>query len=114
MHVDGAHPLRPRWTCLKWIRRRHCSAAATATVARAGLRYAGVVDLTAVGRLLIVAGIAVVLLGGFLALGGRLPFGRLPGDISIQGQNSGFFFPIVSCIVLSVVLTVVLNIVIRR
>jgi len=71
-------------------------------------------DLTTVGRLLLVVGIAVAVAGGFLALGGRLPFGRLPGDISIQGQNSGFFFPIVSCIVISVVLTVVLNIVIRH
>jgi Protein of unknown function (DUF2905) len=32
----------------------------------------------------------------------------------VQGQTSGFFFPIVSCIVISVVLTVVLNIVLRR
>jgi Protein of unknown function (DUF2905) len=71
-------------------------------------------DISAVGRLLLVVGIAVAAVGGFLALGGRLPFGRLPGDISIQGQNSGFFFPIVSCIVLSLVLTVVLNIVLRR
>jgi hypothetical protein len=71
-------------------------------------------DLSTVGRLLLVVGIIVAAVGGFLALGGRLPFGRLPGDISIQGQNSGFFFPIVSCIVISVVLTVVLNIVIRH
>jgi Protein of unknown function (DUF2905) len=72
------------------------------------------VDLSIVGRLLLVAGLAVAAMGGFLALGGRLPFGRLPGDISVQGQTNGFFFPIVSCIVLSVVLTVVLNIVLRR
>ncbi len=71
-------------------------------------------DTSALGRVLLVVGIAVAGVGAFLALGGRLPFGRLPGDISIQGQNSGFFFPIVSCIVLSVVLTVILNIVIRR
>jgi Protein of unknown function (DUF2905) len=71
-------------------------------------------DISALGRLLLMVGIAVAVVGGFLALGGRLPFGRLPGDISIQGQNSGFFFPIVSCIVLSLVLTVVLNIVLRR
>jgi Protein of unknown function (DUF2905) len=72
------------------------------------------VDLSTVGRLLLVAGIAVAAVGGFLALGGRLPLGGLPGDISVQGQTSGFFFPIVSCIVISVVLTVVLNIVLRR
>lgn len=71
-------------------------------------------DLGALGRVLLVVGIAVAAAGGFLALGGRLPFGRLPGDISVQGQTSSFFFPIVSCVVLSVVLTVVLNIIIRR
>ena len=71
-------------------------------------------DMSTVGRLLLVVGIVVAAVGGFLALGGRLPFGRLPGDISIQGQSGGFFFPIVSCIVISVVLTVVLNIVIRH
>ena len=83
-------------------------------MATPGLRYPAQVDLSTVGRLLLVAGIAVAAVGGFLALGGCLPFGRLPGDISVQGQTSGFFFPIVSCIVLSVVLTVVLNIVFRR
>jgi hypothetical protein len=71
-------------------------------------------DMSTVGKLLLVVGIVVAAVGGFLALGGRLPFGRLPGDISIQGQNGGFFFPIVSCIVISVVLTVVLNVVIRH
>ena len=71
-------------------------------------------DVSALGRLLLVVGIVVAAVGGFLALGGRLPFGRLPGDISVQGQNRGFFFPVVSCIVLSVVLTVLLNIIIRR
>ncbi len=79
-----------------------------------GLGYAGPMDQSSLGRFLLVVGIAVAAVGGWLALGGRLPFGRLPGDLSVQGQNSGFFFPIVSCIVLSVVLTVVLNIVIRR
>ncbi|MBJ7609789.1 MAG: DUF2905 domain-containing protein [Candidatus Dormibacteraeota bacterium] len=71
-------------------------------------------DSSTVGRLLLALGVAAALVGGFLALGGRLPFGRLPGDISVQGQGGGFFFPIVSCLVLSLVLTVVLNIVLRR
>ncbi len=71
-------------------------------------------DPGTLGRLLLAAGIAIAAVGAFLALGGRLPFGGLPGDISVQGQGGGFFFPIVSCIVLSVVLTIVLNIVIRR
>jgi ABC-type tungstate transport system substrate-binding protein len=71
-------------------------------------------DAGVLGKLLLAGGIAVALVGAFLMLGGRLPFGRLPGDISVQGQSGGFFFPIVSCIVISVVLTVVLNFIIRR
>jgi ABC-type tungstate transport system substrate-binding protein len=71
-------------------------------------------DAGLLGKLLLAAGIVVALVGAFLMVGGRLPFGRLPGDISVQGQSGGFFFPIVSCIVISVVLTVVLNFIIRR
>jgi hypothetical protein len=71
-------------------------------------------DAGSLGRVLIAVGVAVAVVGGFLVLGGRLPFGRLPGDISVQGQSGGFYFPLVSCIVLSIILTVVLNIVIRR
>jgi hypothetical protein len=58
-------------------------------------------DMSTAGRLLLVVGIVVAAVGGFLALGGRLPFGRLPGDMSIQGQKGGFFFPMESCIVIS-------------
>jgi len=62
------------------------------------------------GRLLLIAGGAIVLLGLVLLLVGRVPFfGRLPGDISIQRGNTTFFFPIVTCLVLSVVLTAVVN-----
>jgi Protein of unknown function (DUF2905) len=62
------------------------------------------------GRLLLIAGGAIVLLGLVLLLVGRVPFfGRLPGDISIQRGNTTFYFPIVTCLVLSVVLTVVVN-----
>ena len=71
-------------------------------------------DAGLLGKVLLAAGIAIALAGAFLMVGGRVPFGRLPGDISIQGQSGGFFFPIVSCIVISVVLTVLLNFIIRR
>ena len=39
----------------------------------------------------------------------QLPFGRLPGDIAFKFGDSSFFFPIVTCIVISVVLSIVLN-----
>ncbi|HSY59435.1 MAG TPA: DUF2905 domain-containing protein [Terriglobales bacterium] len=65
------------------------------------------------GKLLLIAGIALVVIGGFFVFGGRLPFrlGRLPGDISYQGKSGGFYFPIVTCILLSVALTLILWIV---
>jgi hypothetical protein len=62
------------------------------------------------GKLLLVCGIVLAVVGGFFFFGGRLPFrlGRLPGDIAYQGKNSSFYFPIVTCIVLSVALTLIL------
>lgn len=62
------------------------------------------------GKLLLMCGIALAVVGGFFFFGGRLPFrfGRLPGDIAYQGKNSSFYFPIVTCIVLSVALTLIL------
>ena len=47
-------------------------------------------------------------------LGVRLPFGRLPGDIAIEGEHGGIYFPIATMIVISVVLTVLLNLFSRR
>ncbi|MGA8143095.1 MAG: DUF2905 domain-containing protein [Candidatus Acidiferrales bacterium] len=65
------------------------------------------------GKLLVFVGIALVVVGGFFVFGGRLPFrlGRLPGDIAYQGKNGTFYFPIVTCIVLSVALTLIVWIV---
>jgi hypothetical protein len=67
-----------------------------------------------VGRVLLVLGIVLVVVGGLAVLGVRLPFGRLPGDIAIEGERGGFYFPIVTMIVVSVVLTVLLNLFLRR
>ena len=62
------------------------------------------------GRFLILAGVALVALGGLVSLAGRLPFklGRLPGDFHIHGKNSAFYFPLTTCILLSLVLSLVL------
>ena len=59
------------------------------------------------GKLLIVIGLMLVVVGAVLYAGSRLPFrlGRLPGDILLQGKSSTFYFPIVTCLVLSLVLT---------
>jgi len=59
------------------------------------------------GRLLITIGLLLVAAGVLVLLLGRLPFrlGRLPGDISIHGKNSTFYFPVVTCLLISVVLS---------
>jgi hypothetical protein len=61
------------------------------------------------GKFLLVFGVVLVLAGAFLLSGAKLPFrlGRLPGDIAYQGRNGGFYFPIVTCILLSVALTLI-------
>jgi len=55
------------------------------------------------GRTLFILGSLLVLLGAFLYFGARLPFrlGRLPGDIIHRGEHTTFYFPIVTCLVLS-------------
>jgi len=58
------------------------------------------------GRFLIVAGVVMVVAGLLVQMG--LPLGRLPGDIRIQRGNSTFYFPIVTCIVVSLVLSVLM------
>ena len=64
-----------------------------------------------VGRLLVIFGGAVVLIGAALWTGFAPRWlGRLPGDIRIERGNFGFYFPIVTCIVISVLLTLILSI----
>jgi hypothetical protein len=62
-----------------------------------------------VGRLLIGAGILLVIAGLLIVAGDRLGIhlGRLPGDIRIEGRRGGFYFPIVTCLLISVILSIV-------
>jgi hypothetical protein len=63
------------------------------------------------GRALLVAGAVLLALGLLLTLGGRIPgVGRLPGDVVYRKGNFTFYFPIVTCILLSVVVTLLLRI----
>ncbi len=59
-----------------------------------------------IGRTLILVGIVLVILGLLSTLGVRI--GRLPGDIEIRGKNSVFYFPVMTCILLSVVLSMIM------
>ena len=67
-----------------------------------------------IGRVLLIVGLVLVVAGGLAALGVRIPFGRLPGDIAIEGERGSFYFPIVSMIIVSVILTIVFNVFLRR
>jgi hypothetical protein len=61
------------------------------------------------GRYLIGAGVLLILLGLIVVLGERagIRVGRLPGDIRIQGRHGSFYFPVVTCLLLSAVLTLI-------
>jgi hypothetical protein len=61
------------------------------------------------GRWLILIGMGCVALGVAAIIGERLgiKLGRLPGDIVIRGRNGAFYFPVVTCLIVSAVLTLV-------
>jgi hypothetical protein len=63
-----------------------------------------------IGKFLVIIGIAIVVLGIILWTGIGAGFlGKLPGDIRIERGNSVFYFPIVTCIVISIVLSLIFS-----
>jgi hypothetical protein len=55
----------------------------------------------------------ILLVAGNLA--GKVPWlGRLPGDIHIQRGNWSFYFPLVTCLIVSIVLTLLFSLFGRR
>lgn len=64
-----------------------------------------------IGKLLIMLGIMLIVLGGVVMIVGKLtPLGSLPGDIFIKGEHGSFYFPVVSCILVSIILSFIMNI----
>jgi len=61
--------------------------------------------MSGMGRALIVIGLLIAAAGLLIQLG--VPIGRLPGDMVIRRGQSTFYFPIVTCIILSVLLSLV-------
>ncbi len=68
------------------------------------------------GRILIAAGIVLIVLGLAVSIGARLPvkLGRLPGDFVFRGKNSVFYFPLATSLLLSLLLSFVLWLLGRR
>ena len=58
------------------------------------------------GRMLMIVGGALLLLGAVLSFGPRVPWlGRLPGDIVVERDNFRFYFPITTSILISIILS---------
>ena len=60
-------------------------------------------------KILIIVGIIILALGLLYPYLKKIGLGQLPGDIIYKSDNSTFFFPIVTCIIISVVLTIIFN-----
>ena len=60
-------------------------------------------------KILLIIGIIILALGLFYPFLKKIGLGQLPGDIIYKSDNSTFFFPIVTCIIISIVLTVIFN-----
>lgn len=70
--------------------------------------------LEPVGKLLMIVGASLILLGGLVWLLSRADFvGRLPGDVRIERPGFTCLIPLTSSILISIGLTIVLNIVIQ-
>ena len=71
--------------------------------------------MASLGKIIVMAGVFLVVLGLILMFGEHIPFiGKLPGDIHIQKKNFSFHFPITTCIILSLLLTLVFHLLRRR
>ncbi len=70
-------------------------------------------DTRQLGLVIVALGVAVVVVGALVAVGGLSWFGRLPGDIRVESGNVRVYLPLASMLVVSVVLSLVLAIVRR-
>lgn len=66
--------------------------------------------MDSLGKLIILIGVGLVIIGLLITFGGKFGFGRLPGDIFIDRGNFKFFFPVTSSIILSLLLSLIIKI----
>jgi hypothetical protein len=67
-----------------------------------------------IGKLLLITGAVIAVLGGVILLLTRAGVTQVPGSISVSGGNFSFFFPVLFCVIVSIVLTVVINVIVHR
>jgi hypothetical protein len=66
------------------------------------------------GKALIAAGLVLAVVGAIFLFGKSIPLGKLPGDIAVQKGNFTFYFPIVTCAVISIIVTIIFFIIGKR
>lgn len=72
-------------------------------------------DLSGMGRILIVIGLLIAVVGLVLSFAGKIPWlGRLPGDFFFRGKGFSFYFPLTTSILISAILTLILWFINRR
>ncbi len=70
--------------------------------------------MNSMGRLMVAAGMLLIIVGGIITLAGKLGLGRLPGDIFFKKGNVTFYFPVVTGILISLLLTLLLNLLFKK
>jgi hypothetical protein len=71
--------------------------------------------LEGIGRLLLIGGVTLAVLGVILILAPDIPFiGQLPGDIRIETENVRIYIPLGTMLIVSLILTLLLNLLNRR
>ncbi len=60
-------------------------------------------------KILIIIGIIILILGLLYPYIKKLGLGQLPGDILFKTGNSTFFFPVMTCLIISIILTIIFN-----
>lgn len=71
--------------------------------------------MASLGKMLLILGLFLSVVGVLLIGGGKLlGLGRLPGDVFFQKGHYSFYFPVVTCIVISVLLTLLANLFLRK
>mgnify|MGYP000955055704 CR=1 FL=1 len=64
--------------------------------------------MNTIPKFIITIGVVLIVVGILWQLFGRfIPLGKLPGDIVIKGENTSFYFPVVTCLLISVVLSLI-------
>ncbi len=66
-----------------------------------------------IGKLLVLAGALILVVGMALLLLGRTPLGRLPGDITVRSGNISCFVPLATMLIISLLLTILINVALR-